>query len=382
MNKNIISKIVGIMLICLFAISLSSIAQMRGVWLPPNGDNQKNSISLWVGLVEVSVTYHSPNVTHPYTGEDRKGKIWGETVPYGAPGEDNESVWRAGANANTIFSISHDVLIEGETLVAGKYGLFIIPMEDEWVVIFSKESHSWGAFAYDKSEDALRVTIKPKTSEYRQWLAYDFTEKKSDAATVSLKWDNIQLPIKIEVPNSKELYVERLRSDMKYGARWESSAIIEAVNYCIENEVNLEEALEWADRAISYSYNGQQNFKAYYAKSSVLKLLGREDEAEQVFVEALNSFPNDVNTIYWEGRLRVFRGEKETAMRIFQYNKKKFPKNRYHVNLGLAYGYDALDNTKEAIKYLGIAMKHIPEEEDKRYPPFFEKWLKRLKQGS
>lgn len=55
-------------------------AQIRGIWLPPNGNNQKSSVTQWIGMVEAKITYHSPNVIHPYTGEDRSGNIWGKVV--------------------------------------------------------------------------------------------------------------------------------------------------------------------------------------------------------------------------------------------------------------------------------------------------------------
>jgi len=47
-------------------------------------------------------------------------------------------VWRAGANEATIFEINKDVKVEGKTLAAGKYALFMLPAENEWTVIFNK----------------------------------------------------------------------------------------------------------------------------------------------------------------------------------------------------------------------------------------------------
>ena len=112
----------------------------NGITLPES-KNQKVSLSQWIGLVEVNVTYNSPNVTNPRSGEDRTGKIWGELVPYGFNYEifANQVIpWRAGAQTNTVFTISHDVKIEGQDLPAGKYGLFMVAGKEEWIIIFSK----------------------------------------------------------------------------------------------------------------------------------------------------------------------------------------------------------------------------------------------------
>ena len=132
-------------------------------------------------MVEANVTYYSPNVTHPRSGENRTGKIWGEVVPYGFTYwmfADRVIPWRAGAEENTIFSISHDVKIAGQDLPAGAYGLFMVPSEEEWTIIFSSNSNSWGPLYYDEKEDVLRVTVKPAKTEFSQFLTFDFMSYK------------------------------------------------------------------------------------------------------------------------------------------------------------------------------------------------------------
>jgi len=108
-----------------------------------------------IGSVKVVVDYGRPSV------KDRE--VWGALVPYG-------QVWRTGANEATTIEFSGDVLIEGETLPAGKYGLFTIPGASEWTVIFNKVPQQWGAFNYDANEDALRVTVEPGDCEHVESL--------------------------------------------------------------------------------------------------------------------------------------------------------------------------------------------------------------------
>src|SRR6185503_10236659 len=160
----------------------------------------KASVSQWIGPVKVTVDYSSPDVHGP-TGEDRAGKIWGGLVPYGLHdlgfNDCKQCPWRAGANQNTVFSVSHDVLVEGQPLKAGNYGLFMIAGQTDWTIIFSNNSTSWGAYTYDPAEDALRVTVKPSECEYHEWLTYEFTDRQTDHATVALKWERLQVPIKI-----------------------------------------------------------------------------------------------------------------------------------------------------------------------------------------
>src|SRR5437660_8812277 len=90
--------------------------------IPPNGDNERAEISQWIGLVKVTIDYHSPNV-HGGGGADRTGHIWGELVSYGFTdqgfGPSHSAPWRVGANETTTLTVSLDVKIEGTDLKAG-----------------------------------------------------------------------------------------------------------------------------------------------------------------------------------------------------------------------------------------------------------------------
>ena len=55
-------------------------------------------------------------------------------------------VWRTGANGATKVSFSDPVTIGDKTLAAGDYGLFTIPGEKEWTIIFNTNSKGLGKF--------------------------------------------------------------------------------------------------------------------------------------------------------------------------------------------------------------------------------------------
>ena len=142
MYKRHISVLCGLMV--LFA---SSIAFSQSTQLNIPRDSQRASVTQRIGITDITVNYHRPLV---------KGRtIWGKVVPYG-------QVWRAGANENTTIAFSDPVTIEGQPLEKGVYGLHMIPGENDWTVIFSRNSTSWGSFTYKQAEDALRVKVKPR----------------------------------------------------------------------------------------------------------------------------------------------------------------------------------------------------------------------------
>jgi Protein of unknown function (DUF2911) len=81
-------------------------------------------------------------------------------------------------------------MIEGKPLDKGTYGLHMIPDVNEWTIIFSKSSTAWGSFSYDQSEDALRVTVKPRVTDMHNALTYDFDQLQSNSAVVELTWED------------------------------------------------------------------------------------------------------------------------------------------------------------------------------------------------
>ena len=101
-----------------FVLGAAVTGRAQTVTLPPNGDNQRSTVTQQIGLVRVTIEYSSPDVHGP-NGEDRRGKIWGGLVPYGIHDlgfNNRKGPWRAGANENTVFTVSHPVKIEGQPL--------------------------------------------------------------------------------------------------------------------------------------------------------------------------------------------------------------------------------------------------------------------------
>ncbi len=174
--------------------------------LPSASSAQENKVRL---SLKASVTQRlgvGTDITIDYSRPGVKGrKIWGELVPYGmAPGNKESKgkpfPWRAGANENTTIEFNKDVLIEGNRLPAGKYGIFMIPSEKDWVIIFSKNDSAWGSFSYNQTEDALRINVTPVEAPHIEWLMYGFDDLAGTSATVYLWWDNLKVPFKIALP--------------------------------------------------------------------------------------------------------------------------------------------------------------------------------------
>ncbi|MCB0662345.1 MAG: DUF2911 domain-containing protein, partial [Saprospiraceae bacterium] len=204
-------------------------------------DRSPKAISMErVGVTDVKVIYHRPAVN--------KRTIWGELVPYNA-------VWRAGANDNTVFVCSDDVKINGQTLAAGQYGFHIIPGASKSTLIFSNNSTQWGSYSYDQAEDALRVEISNGPADYfHEYLTYEFIPQSENSATLQLVWGDRAFPFTVET-DVHEAVLTQIRKDLQTKPGWTWLGWHEAANYCLANNVNLEEGLQWATRSVAINPN-------------------------------------------------------------------------------------------------------------------------------
>ncbi len=350
-------------------LTASSVAAQPGVTLPPDGNNEFGSVTQGIGLVRVTLQYNSPHVHSP-AGEDRHGKIWGGLVPYGMANLGfgtcgDQCPWRGGANENTVFTTSHDVKIQGQPLPAGSYGVHFIPGPEEWTIVFSRNSTSWGSFFYEAKEDALRVKARPEKSEYHEWLTYEFTERKPDRATAALQWEDLQLPFTIAVDDIASVYIDNLRRELRSspGFSWQSWTA--AARYCLDNKQNLEEAMSWADKGAHLPGIGQANFTTLRTLSELQAANGQAEEARKTLDQSLNLPSTTSLEIHMYGRSLQAEKKNEEAMKVFQLNAKRFP-NTWPVHVGLARGHAALGHRKEALAEARLALQQAPDENSRK----------------
>lgn len=366
MAQNSVRRLVPSALMAAALLAAAPAMAQPGLTVPPDGDNQFSSVTQGIGLVRVTVQYNSPDVHGP-TGEDRRGKIWGTTVAhygmanlgFGTCGD--QCPWRGGANQNTVFTTSHDVKIQGQPLPAGSYGLHFLAGPDEWTIIFSKNSTSWGSFFYDAKEDALRVQAKPEKSDYHEWLTYEFTDRKPDRATVALKWEDLQLPFTISVDNIADLYIDQIRRELRTdtGFNWQNR--VAAAQYALQNKTDLPEAMTWAEQASSPGFSGQENFTTLSTLAELQAANGKAADSQKTLERALNHPTAGPIDIHQYGRQLQAQGKNEEAMKIFELNAKKHP-NAWPVHVGLARGHAALGRTKEALAEARLALTQAPND--------------------
>jgi len=381
MNSNL-AKYISILI--LIGTSFLTNAQVSNI---PQGGNQLSSVSQNMGFVKIEVVYSSPDVTAP-DGTDRGGKIWGQLIKDGMTEErwmENTGEpttlkpYRMGANENTVIKVSHDVLVEGKKLAAGSYGLFGIPNKDEWTIIFSNKTDSWGHYFYDENQEALRVNVKTREIERQEWLDFSFTDRFLDRCTLLFSWDNLSVPIRFSVENINDLYVDQIRSELEYNKLLHWYNWMEAAKFCYENDTQLELGLSWAEKAINQSWVGTANFQTLKLKAAILEKLDRNIESDSIMEFAIK-YTASVFDLHNYGRELIAQNKLERAVSILKLNYERYP-DYWLTHLGMARALAQKDKFSEALSYAESAKSTIPQNEEWIRHISIEKVIEKLGNG-
>jgi hypothetical protein len=215
-----------------------------------------------IGLTDVEIVYSSPGV------KDRV--IWGKLVPL-------DKIWRTGANEATTIEFSNDVMIEGNKLAAGKYGLFTIPGKDEWTFIFSKQANLWGTGGYKQEEDALRVKVKPASAPSCERMTFKFADVTDDSGKVILHWEKLMVGFSITV-ETKAAVLKSIENAMD--RFWVTP--FRAANYAFANE-EFDKAKEWINTSTAL----KEIYWNMLLKARIYKKLAKTKKENQEAVKIL-----------------------------------------------------------------------------------------------
>jgi tetratricopeptide (TPR) repeat protein len=312
--------------------------------------SQRGVVTQRIGLTEVTVVYYAPLVG----GRE----IWGKTVAYG-------QVWRAGANENTTITFSDDVTVEGKPLPAGAYGLHTIPNADQWTIIFSKNSTSWGSFSYDEKEDALRVNVKPQVAEFRESLAYTFDDIKPESAAATLRWEKLAVPFRIGV-DVKGITLKSIHNQLRSVGGFTWAGYDEAANWCLDNNYNLEEAMKWEEMSIQ----NEDRFENNETKSRMLTAMGRKEESEKALAHALDKATAIQLYVYARGLQR--QGKAARAFELYPLVSKR-DANHWISHLALARIASNAGDYPKASAEMKLAISGAPDQTKTQLEPLLKK---------
>jgi hypothetical protein len=339
----------GVLLVSSFSYAQTATNETLMLDLPRA--SQHAVVTQRIGITDITINYHRPLANGR--------QIWGKVVPYG-------QVWRAGANENTTITFTDPVTIEGQPLEKGTYGLHMIPGENQWTVIFSKTSTAWGSFSYKQDEDALRVNVKAQPAEAHNALAYDFDDVKPDSTVVTMSWDKVAVPFKVEV-KVNDLVTASIHRHL-YGLNqyyWEGWD--DAAAYFLANKINLDEALKDEDQSIQ----SEERYDNLMNKSKILEAMGRKQDAEMFRTKALDKA--SALQLYFYGRQLQGEKKQDEALAIFRSTAKKFP-DYWTSHMAMARVYSAQGDFENAVKEVKLSLAGAPDSNKAN----LENYVKRL----
>lgn len=329
--------------------------------VPPVAGNPRATVTEEVGITSITIKYSRPDVA------GREGKIWGSLVTYGFSTNSfitNKSTapWRAGANENTTITFEHDVKVEGKPVKAGTYGVFMAVWPDSVLLILSNQSDAWGSFYYEEKNDALRTTLKPQMNDKSvEWLKYEFIEHKEKSCTIAMLWEKLIVPFKVEV-DVDNIVIARLRQQVTSQRGFNSTNMVQAAQFCLNKNINLEEALAWSQRAVT-GFNGQRSFVTLRNLATAYEKLNRLPAADSVMVDAL-SMANTIQYVNY-GRALITQKRMDKALEVLKSNLQKNG-DVYMANLGLMFGYSGKGDYANAIKHAEKAMAQATNDPAKK----------------
>ncbi len=301
------------------------------------------SITQTIGITDITINYHRPGV------KDRQ--IWGGLVPYNV-------VWRAGANENTTILFSDPVMVNGKKLAAGTYGLHMLPTEKNWTVIFSHQSRAWGSFSYDEKEDAARVTVTPEPIEFQERMSFSFDDPTDGAVTAVLRWEKLKIPFKIEV-DVDAVVLANIREELRGLPRFRWQGWQQAAAWCLQHDGNLDEALTWAGRAVSFD----ENFSTLRTKAGLLEKKGEGATAAGLMEKAMEfATEGELNRYGYE---LLGQGQNDAAVKIFLKNVTDNPKS-WNVYDSLADAYARKGDKKRAMANYKKALELVKADNQKQ----------------
>jgi tetratricopeptide (TPR) repeat protein len=340
-------KIVFIMLAISFTFVGISFAQAN---LTFNRVSPMSKITQGVGFATIEVEYSRPSAN--------EREIWGKLVPYGlAPnafGNGKPMPWRVGANENTTVAISHDMKINNSPILAGRYSLHALVGEDEWTLIFNNDIDAWGSFFYESSNDVLRIKVKPTKAEYKELMTFDFEKITAGSADMYLHWGEIKVPVSFEFDRHK-VVLDTYRKELTNRQGFNQAAFGGAARYCLQNNINLDEAMTWIDRALGM--NGGDNFNNNAVKAGLLTLNGQKEEADKIMEASMvDATEAELNNY---GYQLMNQDRLDEALEIFKLNVKKHP-DAWNVYDSLAEALNNMGDKKGAKDNYEIAHEKAP----------------------
>ena len=185
------------------------------------------------------------------------------------------------------------------------------------------------------------------------------------------------MPFKIKAENANDIYVSKLKEELHSVPGFDYKSYDAAAQFCLTAKTNLDQAMLWAEAAVSMPGLGQTNFSTLSTKALVLSATGKNAEAATLMQTALRLPITTPLEIHQYGRQLISMKKNAEALEVFKYNAQRNG-DAWPVHVGLARGYSAMGDNKLALEHAKQALPQAPDDLNRQS---LETMIKTLSEG-
>ena len=209
-------------------------------------------------LQTVKQAFALSDITVEYSRPSARGRVvFGDVVPFG-------KVWRTGANNATKITFGEDVKVEGMDVKAGTYAIYTIPNKDSWEIMLYKDLTLGGNVEeYKKENELIRFIVEPvaMSGDKVETFSIDFSEMNANNTKIELVWEKTRVPFKVVADIDSKIMKTIDNTIVK-----DTRPYFQAASYYYDNDKDLKQAAEWADKAIA---NNPKGYWIYMLKAKI-----------------------------------------------------------------------------------------------------------------
>ena len=122
-----------------------------------------------------------------YSRPQLNGRALSELAP-------NGKVWRTGANEAAELTLYTDMKLGDTSIKAGTYTFYVIPGDQEWTVIISKDLNVWGSYFYNEANDVARSIVPVSSGDSLEAFSIAFEEAEG-GVHMHLGWGTTRIAV-------------------------------------------------------------------------------------------------------------------------------------------------------------------------------------------
>ena len=166
-------------------VALAAGAALPSVTLAQVRGSERGQVSQVSDGTEIVVDYARPLV------RDRD-PVFGGLVGWG-------HTWTPGGNEATTFENSKDVTLNGVTVPAGRYSVWMVPSEDNWEFVLDPNDLLYHTQEPPARPEQIRFEVTPEVSEFTEALSFDFPLVRSSGMDLRFRWATTSILVQIDV---------------------------------------------------------------------------------------------------------------------------------------------------------------------------------------